>query len=132
MRQEGERYVRGWDKLIEVTGDKGRQTMERWREFSPDICDFIVEFAYGDIYTREALDLKQRMTVTLTALIVQGGCEKELSVHVGSALNVGLQPKEIVEVAIHCVPYIGFPRVTNALSVMRSVFEDKGITWSPE
>jgi 4-carboxymuconolactone decarboxylase len=132
VENKGERYSRGWGKLIEVTGDKGRQTIERWREFSPDICDYIVEFAYGDIYSRDALDLRQRMTVTLTALIVQGGCDKELSVHIGSALNVGLQPKEIVEVAIHCAPYIGFPRVTNALSVIRTVFEEKGIAWSPE
>ncbi|MDF2669619.1 MAG: carboxymuconolactone decarboxylase [Paenibacillus sp.] len=117
----------GWSYLKQITGDKGEQTIARLRQFSPDLCEMIISFAYGDIYARPGLDLKQRMIVTLTTLITQGGCDKELEVHVGSALNVGLTPKEIVEIMLHCIPYIGFPKVMNAMGTAREVFEAKGI-----
>ena len=122
-------FEKGWDKLSEVTGGKGEQTIQNLMKFSPDLCKYIVEFAYGDIYSRPGLDLKQRMIVTMTALITQGDCEKELGVHVGSALNVGLEPQEIVEVALHCIPYVGFPRVMNAIGIIRKVFEERQIQY---
>lgn len=117
----------GWTLLKQITGSKGEQTIEKLQEFSPDLCELIISFAYGDIYSRDGLDLKQRMIVTLTTLITMGGCDKELEVHVGSALNVGLTAKEIVEIMLHCVPYIGFPKVMNAIHLARVVFESKGI-----
>jgi 4-carboxymuconolactone decarboxylase len=121
------RWESGWSYLKQITGDKGEQTIARLRQFSPDLCDLIISFAYGDIYARDGLDLKQRMIVTLTTLITQGGCDKELEVHIGSALNVGLTPKEIIEIMLHCIPYIGFPKVMNAVGTAREVFESKGI-----
>lgn len=125
------RYERGWEQLSAITGEKGRSTIDELSRFSPDLCRFIVEFAYGDVYARPGLDRKQRMTVTLTSLITLGDCEKELSVHIGSALNVGLSPAEIVEIVLHCIPYIGFPRVMNAVAVVRRVFAEKGIAYEP-
>jgi 4-carboxymuconolactone decarboxylase len=124
-------FEKGWEKLLEVTGTKGARTIERHHQFSPDLCKFIVEFAYGDIYSRPGLDLSKRMIVTITALITQGDCEKELSVHIGSALNAGLSPEEIVEVVLHCIPYIGFPRVMNAMAIVREVFVERGIEYGP-
>lgn len=122
-----ERRELGWTLLKQITGDKGEATIDELRKFSPDLCELIISFAYGDIYSRPGLDLKMRMIVTLTTLITQGGCDKELEVHVGSALNVGLEAKEIVEVMLHCIPYIGFPKVMNAIHVARKVFEGRGI-----
>lgn len=124
---EQDRFERGWDKLKQVTGEKGQQTIERLNEFAPELSKYIVEFAYGDIYSQPGLDLKQRMTVTLTTLITLGDCEKELTVHIGSALRAGLTPGEILEIALHCIPYLGFPRVMNAVGVIRRVFEEQGL-----
>jgi 4-carboxymuconolactone decarboxylase len=53
----------------------------------------------------------------------------QLSVHIGSALNVGLSPEEIIEIALHCIPYVGFPKVMNAISIVREVFTERGIEW---
>lgn len=55
----------------------------------------------------------------LTAL---GGCEPQLEVHIGAALNVSLQPQQIIEAFLHVSVYCGFPRALNAVAVARKVF----------
>ena len=73
---------------------------------------------------RPHLDNQRRELVTLAALAAQGGCEKQLAVHIHAALNVGLSREEIVETFIHCVPYLGFPKVLNAVFAAKEVFAE--------
>jgi 4-carboxymuconolactone decarboxylase len=122
-----ERYERGWNRLKEVDGEQGERVINSLQNIAPDLGRFVIEFAFGDIYTRPGLDLKQRQLVTLSSLITMGGCEPQLEVHVNAALNVGLSPREIVETVIHCAPYTGFPRVLNAIRVVQGVFERRGV-----
>ena len=79
-------------------------------------------FAFGEIYQRPQLDVRQRELVTLAALAAQGGCENQLRVHIHASLNVGLTRDEIVEAFIQCIPYLGFPKVLNAVFVAKEVF----------
>jgi 4-carboxymuconolactone decarboxylase len=99
-----ERYQRGWEKLMEIDGEGGERVIESLQDIAPDLGRYIVEFAFGDIYSRDGLDLKQRQLVTLASLTTQGGCEPQLQVHINAALNVGLSPQEIIEAITHCVP----------------------------
>jgi 4-carboxymuconolactone decarboxylase len=34
----------------------------------------------------------------------------------------------VVEAILHCIPYIGFPRVLNAIFVAKRVFEERGVS----
>ncbi len=76
-----------------------------------------LEQCYGDIWTREGLGLRERSLVTL-GILIAGGHPDELRNHVLGALGNGLQPDELVEVAIHAVPYVGFPAAGKALRVI--------------
>lgn len=122
-----QRYKRGWNRLKEVDGEQGERVIKSLEKIAPDLGRYVIEFAFGDIYTRPGLDLKQRQLVTLSSLTTQGGCEPQLEVHISAALNVGLNPNEIVEAIIHCVPYTGFPRALNAIRVAQKVFEQWGV-----
>jgi 4-carboxymuconolactone decarboxylase len=84
-----------------------------------DLGRYAIEFAYGDVYSREGLSLHDRMLVTVAVLIVLGGREEELRLHLDSAMNVGLSPEEIEEIIIQTVPYAGFPTAINALQALR-------------
>lgn len=53
-----------------------------------------------------------------------GGCEPQLEVHINGALNVGISPEKIVETFLQCIPYTGFPKVLNAISVAKKVFSE--------
>lgn len=41
----------------------------------PDLGRYIVEFAFGDIYARDGLNLDERELVTVTSLLTAGGYE---------------------------------------------------------
>lgn len=122
---DNNRYEIGLKKLQEVDGAEGIAVVESLNDIAPDMGKYIVEFAFGDIYNRKGLSLTMRQVATIAALSALGGCEKQLEVHINAALNVGIKQEEILEIIIHCVPYIGFPKALNALSVAKEVFKNK-------
>jgi 4-carboxymuconolactone decarboxylase len=125
---QSERFERGWKLLMEVDAESGEQVIENLRDVAPDLGRYVIEFAYGDIYQRPALDLRQRQLVTISALTTLGGAEPQLEFHVNGGLNVGLSAREVVEAILHCIPYTGFPRVLNAILVAKRVFEERGVS----
>jgi 4-carboxymuconolactone decarboxylase len=122
-----ERFQRGWEKLMEVDGEGGQRVINSLKNIAPDLGQYVVEFAFGDIYSRGGLDLQQRQLVTISSLTALGGCEPQLHVHIQAALNVGLTPEQIIEAIMHCTPYTGFPRVLNAITVAKHIFEKNQI-----
>jgi 4-carboxymuconolactone decarboxylase len=122
-----ERYENGWEKIMEVDGEGGKRVIESLKNIAPDLGRYVIEFAFGDIYTRQGISLQQKQLVTIASLTTQGGCEPQLNVHINAALNVGLTPNAIVEAIIHCIPYTGFPRVLNAVFVAKQVFEERNL-----
>ena len=121
---EENRFERGAEKLAEIDGPGGTAVIRSLEDIAPDLGRYIVEFAFGDIYAREGLSLREREMITLASLLTAGGCEAQLKVHLHGARNVGLSREEIVETLIQCVPYVGFPRVLNAVSAAREVFAE--------
>jgi 4-carboxymuconolactone decarboxylase len=125
--EQSERYQRGWQRLIEVDAEGGERVIESLKGVAPDLGRYVVEFAYGEIYQRPVLDLRQRQLVTISALTTLGGAEPQLEVHINAGLNVGLTAREVVEAILHCIPYTGFPRVLNAILVAKRVFEERDL-----
>lgn len=122
---EQTRFQRGWELLQQVDDAGGEAVIDSLSGIAPDLGRYIVEFAFGDIYAREGLSLQERELVTIASLLTAGGCEPQLRVHLNGALNVGIVPEKIVEAIIHCVPYLGFPRVLNAVSTAKEVFASR-------
>ena len=110
------RYQRGLTKLAEVDGDAGRKVLEPLG----DLGRHVIEFAFGDIYSREGISLREREMVTVAVLTVTGR-DPQLKFHLNAALNVGLTFKEIEETIIQTVPYAGFPTAINALNLLKQV-----------
>jgi len=124
MLNNRELFERGLAKLGEIDGAQGDAVMAALADIAPDLGRYIVSFAFGEIYCRPALGNRERELVTLGLLAAQGGCEKQLKVHIHAALNVGISREEIVEAFIHAVPYLGFPKALNAVFVAKEVFAE--------
>ncbi len=125
---ESERFARGQAVLRRLTGDDRTlsSAMAEVNEVTPDLVRLVIEFVFGEVYSRPGLDPQRRHLVTLSCLISLGA-EEELRVHVGLALNTGLTSDEIVEAILHSAVYAGFPRAVTAMRVAREVFIDRGI-----
>lgn len=124
---ENTRFTIGNKILSEVDGKGGDDVIQSLENIAPDLGRYIIEFAFGDIYSRQGMSLQERELITITSLLTAGGCEPQLKVHINGALNTGIPPKKIIETFIQCVPYAGFPKVLNAVFTAKKVFEEKGI-----
>lgn len=124
---EQTRFERGLEKLREIDGTGGEGVIRSLEDVAPDLGRYIIEFAFGDVYSRPGLTAQERELVTVASLLTAGGCEPQLEVHLHGALNTGLPPEKLVEALIQCVPYTGFPRVLNAVFAAKRVFEERGI-----
>lgn len=117
-----EKYQIGWEKLKEVDGEAGEKVVESLKDIAPDLSRYIIEFAFGEIYSRKSLNLRERELITLSSLLTAGGCEAQLEVHIKAALHVGIRKEEIIECFLQCIPYTGFPKVLNAVAVAKKCF----------
>jgi 4-carboxymuconolactone decarboxylase len=122
---ESERYDRGWELIEQIDGQAGERILEGVGSLSPDLARYIIEFAYGDVWARPGLDLKQRELATVSALIALGHAEPELKVHMNGMLRVGWTREEIIEVVLHMAVYAGFPAALNALTIAGQVFDEQ-------
>ena len=116
-----ERYERGLELLHRVDGEGGAQVVDSLKDIAPDVGRYIIEFAFGDIYAREGLSLRDRELATIASLCTQGACEPQLKVHIRGARNAGLTVEQVIETFVQLIPYVGFPRVLNAISAARGI-----------
>lgn len=121
------RRARGEAALAKITGAEGRSVVEAIRRTSPELGDWIVDFAYGDVFSRPGVSLCTRELATVAALTALGNAQPQLKVHVEGALNVGCKPDEIVEIIMQMAVYAGFPSALNGIAAAREVFEKKGV-----
>lgn len=84
----------------------------------------LIEFPFGDIYTRPKLDLKSREIGVVAALTAMGNAAPQLKVHIHGALNVGCSRDEVIEVIMQMAVYAGFPAALNGLFVAKEVFAE--------
>ena len=123
-----DRYTRGVRRLAEVDGEAGQRVIDAMRSVAPDLARYVIEFGFGDVYSRDGLDLRTRELATVAGLVALGHAQPQLKVHVHGALNVGCTPAEIVEVIIQMALYAGFPAAVNAASSARDVFAERGVS----
>ena len=127
---KSERFNRGWEKLKEIDGEAGERVIESIKDIAPEFADLLIEFPFGDIYSRPGLDLKSREIAVVAALTALANAAPQLKVHIHGALNVGCTKEEVVEVIMQMAVYAGFPAALNGLFAAKEVFkerEDKNI-----
>ncbi|CZT36639.1 carboxymuconolactone decarboxylase family protein [Rhizobium sp. 9140] len=116
------RLERGRRALAEIDGQAGENVVAALADIAPDFATYLLEFPFGDIYSRPGLDLRAREIATIAALTAMGTAAPQLKVHIEAGLNVGLSRKEITEIMMQMAVYAGFPAALNGLSAAKEVF----------
>lgn len=117
------RQQTGRKNLNKIHENEFKKLEENLKDIAPDLTRFIVEFPYGDIYSRPGLDLKSREIATVAALTALGNAQPQLQSHIEGALNVGCTREEIIEVIIQMSAYAGFPAAINGINAAKQVFK---------
>lgn len=117
------RLEQGRENLQKIDGKGGDEVIRSLQDIAPDLGQYIIEFAFGDIYSREGLDIQERELITLASLLTAGGCEAQLKVHIRAALHTGIPKEKIIEAFLQCIPYTGFPKVLNAVFAAKEILE---------
>lgn len=119
-----DRYEEGMRVRREVLGDEHvDRAIERTTQFTEDFQTLITRYAWGEIWTRPALDRKTRSCITMTALVAHGHYN-ELELHIRAALRNGLTEEEIKEVLLQTAIYCGVPAANSAFAVAHRVLEE--------
>jgi 4-carboxymuconolactone decarboxylase len=122
------RYERGILKLKEMYGaERADGIIASLSDVAPDLARYMVEFVFGDIHCRPALDLKSREIATIASLTTLANAPRQLRVHIHGALNSGCSQQEIIEVILQMAVYAGFPAALNAIQEAREVFRERGV-----
>ena len=118
-----DRSERAENRLHELFGTR-QLTGEN---LDPEFFEIMKRFMYGEIFYQGNLDRRQRELIALVVLTTIQ-CLSEVRAHVGAALNIGVTPVEIKESLYQCAPFIGFPRVQEALKIVNEVMSSRGIS----
>lgn len=116
------RLERGLALLERIDGHGGEAVVRALDGIAPDFARYLLEFPFGDIYSRPGLDLKSREIATVAALAAMGTAGPQLRVHIAAALRVGCSRREITEILMQMAVYAGFPAALNGLFAAKEVF----------
>lgn len=96
-----ERFKRGLDRMMELVPGTPSSSfdhaklVESYKDLDSELSDYIVSFAFGDIYSRQSLTHQEQTLVTITALTALG-IDPQLKLHIGVGFHVGLTREKII------------------------------------
>lgn len=93
----------------------------RIRNRCPELVDSLLERLYGEAYQRDRLTLRERLLVTVAALMVSAHTEAQLATQARLALKAGLNREELMEVAFQISVLSGLGHAMNGMVVIDAV-----------
>jgi 4-carboxymuconolactone decarboxylase len=108
----------------QVLGDAHVDRAEAAKDpLDADFQAFITEGAWGSVWARPGLTLRERSLITLALLAGLGNFE-ELALHTRATANTGATPSDIAEAMLHVAVYAGVPRANHAMKVVKATLKE--------
>lgn len=116
------RFERGSKKIQELMKNADEGVLKGLGKTAPDLANYVLEFIFGDLYSRSGLDLKTKQMLTITMLATLGNAKPQLAYHIKCGLNIGITRQEIIDIMTHLSGYAGFPAALNGVATAKEVF----------
>ncbi|MDT3426478.1 4-carboxymuconolactone decarboxylase [Paenibacillus forsythiae] len=113
----------GFNHFSNLSGDYGAKAMAPIKDHFPELAEFIMGNAYGDIFQRTTIGADWKEIAVISSLITMGQFE-QLGVHYVMALRVGMTVDQIKGILLHLVPCVGAPKIISAFNVLLSTLEE--------
>lgn len=119
-----ERYKTGMNVRRKVLGDAHvDRASAQMTDLDADFQTFITEGAWGSVWSRPNLTLRERSIVTI-ALLAALGQDDEVAMHVRATANTGATKDDICEALMHVAVYAGVPAANHAFKIVKKVFAE--------
>ena len=118
---EENRFEKGFAIQNPIYGDEISQRMA----YVPggmgnDVSRFLTEYCFGDIYTRNGLDVQTR-ELLIYCILTALEADSQLASHAVGNMKLGTSRETIAAAVIQCLPYVGFPPAMKALNAIMNV-----------
>lgn len=122
-----ERYTNGMKMRRKVLGDAHVDAAEASKSgFDEAFQTLITEAAWGNVWARETLPLRERSMLTLALLAATGNFD-EIAMHIRATANTGASPADVMEALLHVAVYAGLPRANRAIKIARQTYAEMGV-----
>lgn len=122
---DSNRYDKGLAVQVSIFGDAIHKMNSSAPAEQKHINTYLSANCFGDYYTRQVLDLRQRELITFIAIASLGGCEPQLKAHTAANIAVGNTRQDLLDAITVALPYIGYPRTLNALGCINEIVPAK-------
>jgi len=122
-----DRYDDGMKIRRKVLGDAHVDAAEAaGTAFDEPFQTLITEAAWGNLWARDSLPLRERSMLTI-ALLAAAGNFDEIPLHIRATANTGASPDDVMEALLHVAIYAGVPRANHAIKLARQTYEEMGV-----
>ena len=119
-----EMFNKGLSKRRKVLGDEYvDKALATADEFGADLQKLITEYAWGEVWNKEALSDKERSMINL-GMIAALNRPHELKLHIKGALNNGLTKDQIRDIFLQVTVYCGAPAGIDSMRLAREAFAE--------
>jgi 4-carboxymuconolactone decarboxylase len=127
-----ERFERGKKVRESILGSAHAARSAKGRtEFNADFQDFLMEYAWGSIWSRTGIDQKTRHMITIAMLVAMGRMD-ELKLHIRATRNTGVTRDEVKEIMMHAAVYAGVPLAYGSFQTATQIFEEMDKEGAPK
>jgi 4-carboxymuconolactone decarboxylase len=122
---ENERHALGMETRRAVLGDAHvDRAVASTTPFTADFQDLITRWAWGEVWTRPAIDHQTRRLLTIAMLIALNRGD-EFKMHVRAARDHGVDPELIKEVILQSAIYCGVPAANSAFHLASEILAER-------
>lgn len=117
---------RAMEQGHDLQGDYFLRTVDLFDELDADWTEAWLTFVYDYMYGRGVLDDKTRTLIVIGECIAAGHFE-QLPNHMSTAIKVGADPREVLEVCLQSAIYCGMPSMRRAVNAFRTTMQTLGL-----
>jgi 4-carboxymuconolactone decarboxylase len=118
-----EQVTQGLERFAKLSGEYGAKALAPIKDQFPELAEFIMGTAYGDIFQRTTITDQWKEVAIISSLISQGLYE-QLGVHYTMALSVGVTVDQLKGILLHLAPCVGAPRIISAFNILLATLDE--------
>jgi 4-carboxymuconolactone decarboxylase len=124
---ERDRHALGMRTRRAILGDAHvERSISATTPLTTEFQDLITRLAWGEIWTRPAIDHPTRRLLTIAMLIALNR-EAELKMHLRAALEHGVAPELLKETILQSAVYCGVPAANSAFALLGEIIAQRPV-----